>query len=101
IEGAVTVRIAVLGAIAEQIRFDLVAGFGEAVLGNVEACDLEPRQNFLHLVEQECLAAADVELARSFVNPKDADKGLPPRLLAPIDHLVPAVAVTAGAVPVI
>ena len=37
IEMFVTERIAVLSAIAEQIGLDVIASFGETVLGNVEA----------------------------------------------------------------
>src|ERR1700734_749834 len=101
IERAVAVRIAVLGAIAEQIRLDLVAGLGEAVFRDVEAGDLEPGQDLLHLVEQERLAAADVEHARSVLEPIDVDQGLRHRFPAAVDELVAAVAVTAVAVPVI
>src|SRR6202043_2421724 len=68
---------------------------------DVETGDLEPRQNFLHLVEQERLAAADVEHARSVLEPIDVDQGLRHRFPAPVDELVAAIAVAAVAVPVI
>src|SRR5580692_2027058 len=100
IERTVAVRIAILGAIAEQIRLDIVAGVGEAVFRDVEAGDLEPRQDFLHFIEQERLAAADVEHARSILEPVDVDQRLGHRFPAAFDEFVAAVAVTAVAVPV-
>src|ERR1700722_14043470 len=101
VKRAVAIRVTVLGAIAKQIRLDLVAGVGEGVFRDVEAGDLEPRQNFLHLVEQERFAAADVEYARSVLEPVDVDQGLRHRLPAPVDELVAAIAVAAVAVPVV
>ena len=94
-------RIAVLRAIAEQIRLDLLARIGEAVLRDVEAGDLQLGQELLHLVEQERLAAADVENLGSVLEPVDVDQRLRHRRPAAVDELVAAVAVAAVAVPVV
>src|SRR5580698_2950134 len=61
IERFVAERIRVLRAIAEQIVPDFFLGIGEAMLGDVEADDLGFRQQQLEFVQQESLAATDVE----------------------------------------
>ena len=53
--------IPVLCAIAEQIGFDIVAGFRKTMSGNVKTGDLQVGQDLFHFVQQEGLAATHVE----------------------------------------
>lgn len=101
IEMFVTERIAVLSAIAEQIGLDVIASFGEAVLGNIESGDLQVGQDLFHFVEQEGLAATDVENLRPVLEAVDVDQGFRDRGPTALNELVPAVSVAAVAVPIV
>ena len=101
IEIVVAVGVGVLRLVGEEIGLHLFMRMGKAVLRDVKARDLQPRQYLLHFVQQKALAAADVEHARSILEAVGFDQRLGDRRPAALDESVAAIAEAAVAVPVI
>jgi len=76
VEGFVLEGVWILGAVQEEVRFELGMHTGEAVLGDVESNDLDTGFEELHFVKEKAFSASDIEHARTGFEPVSVDESL-------------------------